>query len=129
MIIYDFVSDFDIKIRCYIQVINFVIFCKVQKVYVYNVLQAHGDLVSAVDFNDEFLMTGYEDANVGVWSMTTGQQVHNMLGHNGGVTGIQIQLNLAASSSYDSTVITTRRSILGSVYPIKHELERESLKI
>ena len=27
-----------------------------------------------------------------------------MPGHNGGVTGIQIQLNLAASSSYDSTV-------------------------
>ena len=89
------------------------------------VSQAHGDLVSAVDFNDEFLMTGYEDANVGVWSMVTGQQVHNMLGHNGGVTGIQIQLNLAASSSYDSTVMTTRRSILDSVYLMKHELERE----
>ena len=28
-----------------------------------------------------------------------------IIGHNGGVTGIQIQLNLAASSSYDSTVI------------------------
>ena len=82
----------------------------------YKVVQAHGDLVSAVDFNDEFLMTGYEDANVGVWSMTTGQQVHNMLGHNGGVTGIQIQLHLAASSSYDATVIITRRSSLGSVY-------------
>ena len=49
-------------------------------------------------------MTGYEDANVGVWSMATGQQIHNMLGHNGGVTGIQIQFNLAASSSYDTTV-------------------------
>ena len=34
VIIYDFVSDFDIKIRCYIQVINFAIFCKVQKLYV-----------------------------------------------------------------------------------------------
>ena len=80
--------------------------------------------MSAVDFNEDFLMTGYEDANVGVWSMASGQQIHNMLGqnnnnnnknkiiiiiiiigHNGGVTGIQIQLNLAASSSYDSTVI------------------------
>ena len=62
--------------------------------------------MSAVDFNDDFLMTGYEDANVGVWSMTSGQQIHNMTGHNGGVTGIQIQLSLAASSSYDSTVMT-----------------------
>ena len=38
-------------------------------------LQAHGDLVSAVDFNEDYLVTGYEDANVGVWSMLDGQQV------------------------------------------------------
>ena len=38
--------------------------------------------MSAVDFNEDFLMTGYEDANVGVWSMASGQQIHNMLGHN-----------------------------------------------
>ena len=31
-------------------------------------------------------------------------QIHNMSGHNGGVTGVQIQTNIAASSSYDSTV-------------------------
>ena len=67
--------------------------------------QAHGDLVSAVDFSEDHLVTGYEDSNVGVWSMETGRQLHDMPGHNGGVTGIQIQLNLAASSSYDSTVI------------------------
>ena len=84
-----------------------------------NVLKAHGDLVSAVDFSEEFLVTGYEDSNVAVWSMETGlqvssgsinhpfrpqSQVQEMPGHNGGVTGIQIQLNLVATSSYDSTV-------------------------
>ena len=42
VIIYDFVSDFDIKIRCYIQVINFVIFCKVQKVYVQSFAGSRG---------------------------------------------------------------------------------------
>lgn len=84
VILYDFVSEFDLRIRCYIQ--------------------AHGDLVSAVDFNDEFLVTGYEDANVGVWSMENGVQIQNMLGHNGGVTGVQMQLNIAATSSYDATV-------------------------
>lgn len=84
VILYDFISDYDLRVRCYIQ--------------------AHGDLVSAVDFGDEYLVTGYEDSNVGVWSMENGTQVHDMPGHNGGVTGIQIQLNLAASSSYDSTV-------------------------
>ena len=67
-------------------------------------LQAHGDLVSAVDFSEDYLVTGYEDSNVGVWSMETGLQVQDMPGHNGGVTGIQIQLNLVATSSYDSTV-------------------------
>ena len=37
--------------------------------------QAHGDLVSAVDFSEDHLVTGYEDTNVGVWSMATGHQV------------------------------------------------------
>ena len=39
------------------------------------VLKAHGDLVSAVDFSEDYLVTGYEDSNVGVWSMETGLQV------------------------------------------------------
>ena len=30
-----------------------------------------------------------------------------MLGHNGGVTGVQMQLNIAATSSYDATVCQT----------------------
>ena len=34
-------------------------------------------------------------------------QVQDLPGHNGGVTGIQIQLNLVATSSYDSTVSVT----------------------
>ena len=62
--------------------------------------------MSAVDFSEDYLVTGYEDSNVGVWSMETGLQVQDMPGHNGGVTGIQIQLNLVATSSYDSTVNT-----------------------
>ena len=31
-------------------------------------------------------------------------QLHNMTGHMGGVTGVQVQMTLAATSSYDSTV-------------------------
>ena len=31
-------------------------------------------------------------------------QIHSMEGHNGGVTGVQLQMNLAATSSYDATV-------------------------
>jgi len=84
VVMYDFVSDYEINVRCYIQ--------------------AHGDLVSAVDFGPDFLVTGYEDANVGVWTLPAGQMVHSMEGHNGGVTGVQLQMNLAATSSYDATV-------------------------
>ncbi len=32
-------------------------------------LQAHGDLVSAVDFGNEFLVAGFEDGSLGVWSL------------------------------------------------------------
>jgi len=84
VIMYDFVSDYELIVRCYIQ--------------------AHGDLVSAVDFGPDFLVTGYEDSNVGVWTLPGGQMIHNMEGHNGGVTGVQLQMNLAATSSYDATV-------------------------
>ena len=34
-------------------------------------------------------------------------QLHNMTGHMGGVTGVQVQMTLAATSSYDSTVSGT----------------------
>ena len=29
--------------------------------------KAHGDLVTAVDFDEKFLVTGHEDSTVGVW--------------------------------------------------------------
>ena len=35
-------------------------------------------------------------------------QLHNMTGHMGGVTGVQVQMTLAATSSYDSTVSGTQ---------------------
>ena len=82
MILYDFVSDYDLRVRCYIQVDNIII-----SIYYYlyhgchdsvaltHTAQAHGDLVSAVDFSEDHLVTGYEDTNVGVWSMATGHQV------------------------------------------------------
>ena len=57
-----------------------------------------------MDFSEEFLVSGYEDSKVSVWSMETGEKVRDMDGHNGGVTGIQLQVNTAASSSYDGTV-------------------------
>ena len=34
------------------------------------VLSAHDDLVAAVDFTDQYLVTGHEDSTVGVWDIT-----------------------------------------------------------
>ena len=34
--------------------------------------------MSAVDFSEDYLVTGYEDSNVGVWSMETGLQVSSL---------------------------------------------------
>ena len=31
--------------------------------------------MSAVDFGPDYLITGYEDANVGVWTLPAGQMV------------------------------------------------------
>lgn len=84
VIVYDFISSYDLTIRCYIQ--------------------AHGDLVSAVDFSSTHLVAGFEDALLSVWDITSGNKVHSLAGHSGGVTGIQIQGHLAASASYDTTV-------------------------
>ena len=33
------------------------------------VLHAHDDLVAAVDFTEEFMVTGHEDSTVGVWDV------------------------------------------------------------
>ena len=78
VILYDFVSDYDLRVRCYIQVIISIYYLYHKRqdiVELSHVAQAHGDLVSAVDFSEDHLVTGYEDTNVGVWSMTTGHQV------------------------------------------------------
>jgi len=84
VILYDFVDNYDLVIRCYIQ--------------------AHGDLVASVDFNSSYLVCGFEDANIGVWQLPSTTQVHLLGGHNGGVTGVQLQGDIAATSSYDTQV-------------------------
>jgi len=59
--------------------------------------------VSAVDFNSDYLVTGHEESYIGVWRLPCGNQLHQLTGHGGGVTGISLQGSTAATSSYDST--------------------------
>ena len=51
--------------------------------------------------DEELIMSQAEVKN---WNFMYFLQVHSMEGHNGGVTGVQLQMNLAATSSYDATV-------------------------
>ena len=45
-----------------------------------------------------------QESYIGVWQLPEGTRIHTLTGHNGGVTGISLQGNLAATSSYDSMV-------------------------
>ena len=42
-------------------------------------MPAHGDLVSAVDFSSAHLVTGFEDAMLGVWELPSGAKVITIL--------------------------------------------------
>ena len=52
----------------------------------------------------DVLVTGFEDSRIGIWDMDTSVLILTLNGHNGGVTGIQLNGNMVASSSYDGTV-------------------------
>ena len=60
--------------------------------------------MAAVDFDDNLLVTGFEDTHIGIWSLNDAQLLGRLHGHNGGITGIKLNGILFASSSYDGTV-------------------------
>jgi hypothetical protein len=45
-----------------------------------------------VDFNNDILITGSEDSSLAVWSMDTFDKMDVLNGHNGGITGVQVEL-------------------------------------
>jgi hypothetical protein len=47
-------------------------------------------MVAAVDFNSDILITGSEDAVLAVWDMLTFNRIDVLVGHTGGITGIQV---------------------------------------
>ncbi|TRY62782.1 hypothetical protein TCAL_13031 [Tigriopus californicus] len=69
-------------------------------------LQKHvdNDLVSSVDFDERLLIAGYEDSRIDVWELAAQELVLTLRGHNGGVTGLQLNGSVIASGSYDGTV-------------------------
>ena len=65
-----------------------------------------------------------QDSYVGVWQLPEGTRTQTLTGHNGGVTGISLQGNLAATSSYDSMV----KFCLLSKYMFFVNVDEESMK-
>lgn len=52
--------------------------------------QNDDDMVAAVDFNNEILITGSEDSSLAIWNMSSFNRMDILNGHNGGITGIQV---------------------------------------
>ena len=72
--------------------------------YTFGTLQACEDLVAAVDFDDDLLVAGFEDTNIAIWTINDAQLLRRLTGHVGGITGVKLNGNLFATSSYDGTV-------------------------
>lgn len=66
--------------------------------------KACDDLVAAVDFDDKILVAGFEDTQVGIWTINDAQLLRKLGGHTGGITGVKLNGSLFATSSYDGTV-------------------------
>ena len=50
------------------------------------------------------MFTLTKDSRIVVWDVAVGGQILTLSGHNGGVTGIQLNGSIAASASYDGTI-------------------------
>ena len=49
--------------------------------------QATDALVAAIDFNDDILITGFEDALIALWTLNDASELGQVSGHTGGITG------------------------------------------
>ena len=50
-------------------------------------IQATDALVAAIDFNDDILITGFEDALIAMWTLNDASELGQVSGHTGGITG------------------------------------------
>lgn len=60
--------------------------------------------MAAVDFDDTILITGFEDTLIFIYTIHDANLLRRCPGHTGGITGLKINGNLFASSSYDGSV-------------------------
>lgn len=60
--------------------------------------------MAAVDFDDNLLIAGFEDSLIGIWTVNDANLLRKIGGHTGGITGIKLNGQLFATSSYDGSV-------------------------
>ncbi|XP_078493977.1 LOW QUALITY PROTEIN: uncharacterized protein LOC100179169 [Ciona intestinalis] len=57
------------------------------------VLEGHHDIITSVDCDGNWLVSGSQDTSVKVWDLNSMEEVRNMTGHSGCVTCVQILNN------------------------------------
>ena len=60
--------------------------------------------MAAVDFDDNILISGFENSNIVLWTINDAQFLRKLTGHNGGITGVKLNGQYFATSSYDGSV-------------------------
>ena len=73
----------------------------------HKLMQANEDMVAAVDFDLEVLITGSEDAVLAVWDMSNFNRIDVLMGHTGGITGVQVSIRLCHVNT-TITVLTSK---------------------
>ena len=57
-----------------------------------------------MDFDDNILISGFENSNIGLFTINDVKLIKNLSGHSAGITGIKLNAQVFASSSYDGSV-------------------------
>ena len=60
--------------------------------------------MAAIDFDENILISGFEDSQIALWTLNDARLIRKLNGHSGGITGVKINGNYFATSSYDGSV-------------------------
>ncbi|ORX54634.1 hypothetical protein DM01DRAFT_1038545 [Hesseltinella vesiculosa] len=67
-------------------------------------VQGHGEVVTCLQFDDDKIITGFDDNCINIYDIKTGQLRRKLLGHEGGVWALQYVGNTLVTGSTDRTL-------------------------
>ena len=62
-----------------------------EKKFTTKCLEGHNDLISSVEMDGSFLISGSRDTMLKVWDTNTGEEIRSMGGHTGGITSVVLE--------------------------------------